>query len=332
MYQGTRPYIEEERQRVAAEKLAWEIKDEQQNIRNVTQRAQEIISQPLPAPVKEKVAAYETIIKEIEPLKSKETIKEKIKPQPAWKKYAVPVSAPQGAKKIAVIIDDLGADRLHTQQVIDLPAPLTLAFLPYPQNVRSLVKKGRAGGHEIMMHMPMEPLDPDLDHGSYVLRSDMSAPELEATLLKNLGAFEGYVGINNHMGSRLTQDTKAMRIVMANLYDAGLLFVDSRTISTSIAEQTAADYLVPHAARDVFLDNDPTVENVRKALMQAEVVAKRKGQAIVIGHPKQATIEALQEWLPGLAAKGFVLVPASALVEISAPQSPDRTSAAAGSD
>ena len=233
--------------------------------------------------------------------------------QPAWKKFAVPVTVPEGMPTVTIIIDDLGEDRAHTKEIIALPGPLTAAFLPYPAKVAEQVAEARKAGHEIMVHMPMEAEEADLDPGAYVLRSSMIPDSFEKVLEKNLAAFGGYVGINNHMGSRLTQDPAAMWIVMAHLYDHGLLFVDSRTIASSVAEDVAADYGVPHAARNVFLDNDPDVESVMKNLRTLEYLAIKKGHAIAIGHPKRATIDALKQWLPTLEGKRMMLVPASAV-------------------
>ncbi len=240
---------------------------------------------------------------------------------PAWKKYAVPVTVPPDLPKIIIIIDDLGPSRAHTAEVVALPGPLTLSFLPYPEHVRDMVEKGRAAGHEIMMHMPMEPVDAALDKGAYVLRPEMTPAQLAQTLESNMKAFDGYVGINNHMGSRLTQDRTAMGVVMEALRREGLLFVDSRTISTSVAEDEAARHGLPHAGRDVFLDNDPDPAAVFRRLALTEQVARRKGYAIAIGHPKTGTIEALHAWLPSLKDKGFTLVPVSAVAVVSAPAS-----------
>lgn len=220
---------------------------------------------------------------------------------------------PQGPR-IVVIIDDLGQDRRRTAEVIALPGPLTLAFLPYPSQLQPQVDTARRAGHEVLVHMPMEPEESDLDTGDYVLRMDMNAPEFESVLTKNMASFTGYVGINNHMGSRLTADDTAMRMVMAHLRDRGLLFVDSRTSPASIAARTAADRGVPYAVRDVFLDNDPSPQAVMTVLMSVEALAKQKGLAVAIGHPRDGTIAALKDWLPTLKEKGFVLAPVSAVV------------------
>lgn len=233
---------------------------------------------------------------------------------PAWKRYAVSAVTPPDQPKIVIVIDDLGVSREPSKAVLDLPGPLTLSFLPYAAHVEDLVDLGREKGHEIMVHMPMEPMDPDLDTGAIALTTGQTPEEFLAMLDRGLGVFGGYVGLNNHMGSRLTQDENAMRILMEQLRKRGLLFLDSKTVAASVAEKTAALYGVPHASRDVFLDDDPSLENARLSLEKTERIARRNGIAIAIGHPKTNTIEALREWLPTLADKGFALVPVSAVV------------------
>lgn len=236
------------------------------------------------------------------------------KKPPIWKKNAVPFEAKPNQPRVIIVIDDLGVNRELSKEVLELAAPMTLAFLPYARRVDELVEQGRKNGHEIMVHMPMEPMNPDIDTGSIVLRTDQDADEFEVMLGLGLSAFDGYVGINNHMGSRLTQDKDAMARLMRELYKRGLLFLDSRTIATSVAADTAANYQVPYAVRNVFLDHDPALEAVRESLARVEKMALKYGQAIAIGHPKANTITALKEWLPTLKEKGIVLAPVSSTV------------------
>lgn len=219
-----------------------------------------------------------------------------------------------GAKKIAIIIDDLGMDVKHTKQVLDLPAPITLAFLPYAPRTRELAASGKAKGHELIIHTPMEAMDGKLNIGPGGLKAGMSAAEMDAAFKVMLESFDGYVGINNHMGSRLTQDKAKMDELMGILASKKLFFVDSKTIQTSVAADEAAKAGVPYAERDVFLDHIESRAFVDKALAQAERTAARKGYAIAIGHPKSFTIEGLRAWLPTLKAKGIEIVPVSDLL------------------
>lgn len=249
---------------------------------------------------------------------------------PAWVQNSVKVHVPDGVARVVVIIDDMGVNSLMSEAVVGLPGPLTLSYLPYASDVSDLVGIASERGHEIMVHVPMEPLNDKLDPGQGVLTTDMSSEELSAALDSNLDVFDNYVGINNHMGSRLTQSAEAMALVMAEMKLRGLLFVDSRTISTSVADDTAEAYGVAHVSRDVFLDHNSDYESVRKSLEKLEEVALEHGYAVAIGHPKKNTIKALYEWLPTLGRKGIALVPVSDVVTV--PVVPESSSVAAVSE
>lgn len=231
-----------------------------------------------------------------------------------WQKYAVPSKATEGQSRVVIIIDDMGLNSHMTKRIADLPGPLELAFLPYADGVRGQAEAARKEGHEIMIHMPMEPMNGHLDMGPVALKMDMEPKVFDANLNVALNSLGGYVGINNHMGSRLTQNKEAMERLMEKLKDKGLLFVDSRTIHTSVAAETAAAYDVPYAIRDIFIDHVPTKEGVENSLKLVEEMALRRGVAIAIGHPKKVTIEALEKWLPTLAKKGIALAPVSEIV------------------
>jgi polysaccharide deacetylase 2 family uncharacterized protein YibQ len=162
--------------------------------------------------------------------------------------------------------------------------------------------------------VPMEPLDGELDAGPQALLDRLPADEVLRRLRWDLSRFDGYVGINNHMGSRFTQSRDGMRVVLQEIKNRGLLFIDSRTIADSVGGKLAAELGVPHADRDVFLDNEQEAAAVEQQLARTEEVARRRGYAIAIGHPHDATIAALTRWLPTLERRGFVLVPVSAIV------------------
>lgn len=218
--------------------------------------------------------------------------------------------------KISIIIDDMGMSRKYSRQVLDLPEPLTLAFLPYAQNLEDFTLPAKEKGHELIIHVPMEPMNPDLDLGPSGLTTDLDKEEFLRRLDEDIfPSFDDYVGVNNHMGSKLTQDEQAMNWLMSVLKEKNLLFIDSKTIHTSLAADTAHEYGVDYAERDVFLDHHDDLESVIKALVQLEQVAKKNGHAIAIGHPKRNTIEALRLWMPSIQERGLELVPVSELVQ-----------------
>lgn len=234
---------------------------------------------------------------------------------PAWVKYAVPAPKTAGHPMIAVVIDDLGVDRKRSEKVIPLRAPLTLAWMTYAQDLPRLTREARARGHELLVHMPMQPLGESWDPGPDVLEVNVNPEENRRRVKWGLERFEGFVGINNHMGSRYTGDRVGMRVVMEELKKHGLMFLDSVTTEKSVAPELARNYGVPFAARNVFIDNEQSVAAVLAQLQKAEAYARKHGSAIAIGHPHDSTLEALAQWLPGLDAKGFVLVPVTAIVK-----------------
>lgn len=232
-----------------------------------------------------------------------------------WLKYAVTAPETAGKPVIAIVIDDLGIDRRRSDRILSLPGPLTAAFMSYAKDLPRQAAAARAKGHELLLHMPMEPQDASYDPGPDVLVVGQSAEEVRRRVGHGLDAFEGMIGLNNHMGSRFTAHAAGMQVVMEELRRRGLVFLDSLTTGKSVGPGMARRYGVPAAVRDVFLDNKETVPAVLAQLARTEQVAKKHGNAIAIGHPHDATAEALAQWLPTLAAKGFVLVPVSAIIK-----------------
>ncbi|NQV55424.1 MAG: divergent polysaccharide deacetylase family protein [Rhodospirillales bacterium] len=225
-----------------------------------------------------------------------------------------PTASPARHLRIAIVIDDAGVDRKRTARAIALPGPLTIAFLAYAGNVSSQVKAAKAAGHEILAHVAMEAESYEVDPGPNVLLRDTEPAVVLKRLDWVLGRFTGYVGVNNHMGSKFTSDAANMRVVLQELKRRGLFFLDSRTSPLSKGETIAREIGMPSASRNVFLDNEPEFEQVMRRLEETEQVAMRNGSAVAIGHPKDATLVALAKWLPAIAAKGFTLVPVSQLM------------------
>ncbi len=239
--------------------------------------------------------------------------------RPAWQQYALAVPASAGRAMIAIVIDDMGLDKADSARVIALPGPVTIAFMTYASQLEDQARAARAAGHELWLHVPMEPLDGELDAGPNALKTGLPVKENRRRLDWALSRMAGYVGINNHMGSRFTSSEADMQLVLQAVRARGLAFLDSRTTASTVAGRMAAELGVPHIDRDVFIDNDETVESVLAQLAHAERIAEKRGYALAIGHPHATTIAALSQWLPTLKAKGLVLVPASALIRLERP-------------
>ena len=234
------------------------------------------------------------------------------KERAAWERFAVPCDVDPDTPVIAVVIDDLGLNRRMTKEIVSLPAPLTASFMSYAEDLDSQTAAARQAGHELLVHTPMEPFNNDPGPGALFL--GMSDDEIRNRLGVMLDSFSGYVGINNHMGSRFTSDRRSMDVVMEEVKKRGLLFLDSLTARHSKGKAAADAKGIPYAVRNVFLDNARKPSEVMKQLRLLERVAKRNGTAVGIGHPHRATAEALRLWIPEVQKRGFKLVPVSAVV------------------
>ncbi len=219
--------------------------------------------------------------------------------RPAWQRFAVPVANIGTRPMIAVVLDDLGLNRPGTRRAIALPGPLTLSFMTYAQGLGRMAARARAAGHELMLHVPMEPRDASYDPGPNVLGSALPEAELGRRLDWVLARFHGFVGVNNHMGSRFTASPRGMAAVMGALKSRGLLFLDSLTSPASVGAAMARRAGVAYATRDVFLDNEWSDRAaIARQLERLEAVALERGSAIGIGHPHRATLDVLARWLP----------------------------------
>ena len=234
------------------------------------------------------------------------------------KKLGVPEHKPAyfGNKPVIVIvIDDMGISHKRTADIASLKAPLTASFLTYGTKLNEQIENSRKNGQEIMIHAPME-AKTVADVAPDVLTTKMTKEEIKSNLLTMIKKFKDVKGINNHMGSKLTEDYDRMKAVMEVLKEEGLFFLDSKTSPKSKAEDAAADSGIAYAHRHVFLDNNNDKAYILGQLGKTEQLARKNGYAIAIGHPKTQTYAALKEWLPKLDEKGLVIEPLSKVVNI----------------
>jgi polysaccharide deacetylase 2 family uncharacterized protein YibQ len=232
--------------------------------------------------------------------------------QPTWRRNAVPF---RDLKRplVAIVIDDVGLDRARSKRAWELQGPLTMAFLPYARDLPEQTRAARARGHELMLHLPMEPNGRN-DPGPGALLLSHRDSELRRRLAAALDSFEGYVGANNHMGSRFTAHRPGMEVTLRHFKARGLLFLDSRTSAQTVGDQIAQEIGLPSVTRHVFLDDEDSLPAVRARLVETERLARAQGFVVAIGHPHESTLQALSEWLPRAAERGVVLAPISAVL------------------
>lgn len=216
---------------------------------------------------------------------------------------------------VVIVIDDMGVSLKRTADIISLKYPLTAAFLTYGKKLDKQLQAARETGFELMLHTPMEPFG-KADVAPDVLTTQMSLQEIKTNFEAMLQKFDGIKGINNHMGSRLTEDKARMAAVMDVLKDRDLFFLDSKTSAKSKAEEAAKEAGIPYAHRHVFLDNNNDKAYILGQLDKLETLARKNGYAIAIGHPKTQTFAALKEWLPQMNGKGLELWPLSRVIRV----------------
>ena len=216
--------------------------------------------------------------------------------------------------RLAIVIDDWGHDWAAAQDFLDLDIPFTAAVLPYRTKTDEMISKLRQKGLEIILHLPMEPQNPNIEIGEGAITTDLNENEIRAKVEDALRAVDGAVGVNNHMGSKATSDPKVMQAVFDVFIDSDLYFIDSWTAPTSVAGQMAWERGIPTATNQAFLDHYDDVEKVKSQLERLIRLARRDGQALGIGHVRPQTYRALVEMKPRFKEAGVVLVPASKVV------------------
>ncbi|MCW5752612.1 MAG: divergent polysaccharide deacetylase family protein [Alphaproteobacteria bacterium] len=235
----------------------------------------------------------------------------------AWQVYARPFDRADPRPRIAILIGDLGFSVSASNAAIErLPQGVTLAFAPYAEDLQNWIGKARLHGHEVMLQLPMEPLDyPTNDPGPRALLTSLGADDNMRRLEWMLGRFSGYVGVTNYMGSKFTTSAADMRPILEALRDRGLLFVDSRSSQRSVAWSVARELRMAHAANNRFIDNEASRLSIDARLEELERIARDHGTALGIGYPYPVTIERVAAWAAQLERKGLLLAPVSAVVQ-----------------
>ncbi len=240
---------------------------------------------------------------------SAKTTRKSTQPEPV---ASVPRPEP---KKVAIVIDDLGGDLAFLQELINLKVPLTVAIIPELALAKESAELAERNNLEVIIHLPLEAFNHQTGGAEGLIRTSMSPVEVRQILERNLSILPSAKGLNNHMGSKATADESLMEIIISFLKDHDLYFLDSKTSSRSIAYELALKKKVPAAARHIFLDADEDRRKIPGRIVELFNLARKKGQAIGIGHPYPETLEALKTYLPKAADYDLQVVPVSALVK-----------------
>ena len=242
---------------------------------------------------------------------------------PLWRRNSQPFDEKNELPRIAVVLTGLGLSSAGTEAAIkQLPAAVTLSFTPYSRKLNQWIALARVNGHEVMLDLPMEPTSyPQDDPGPRGLLTALSSRQNLERLRWTLDRATGYVGVATVMGSRFTASEQHLTPVLKALKNRGLLFLDNRASDESIAGALASEIGLPRAVNDRALDRAQASRVAIDArLVQIETIARANGTAVAMGRPYPVTIERLRVWAKGLAARGFVLAPISAVADRQRPQ------------
>ena len=221
------------------------------------------------------------------------------------------------APRLAVIIDDLGYEFAAGQRVVNLPGPVACAILPSTPSAKRLAEAARANGKEILLHLPLQAQESSgpVEPGGLLL--DMSRSQFAETFASDIEAVPFAVGVNSHRGSMLTRHPGHMSWLMEEIAARGnLFFVDSYTTAESVALQLAQEAGIPSTRRDVFLDPDRSPATLVREFARLKKLARESGFAVGIGHPYPATLDFLEQELPGLSDEGYELISISHMVAL----------------
>ncbi len=212
---------------------------------------------------------------------------------------------------LSLIIDDLGQNLPRDRRVLALPGPVTAAIMPDTPHAAEFAREAHRAGKIVILHMPMDPAT-----GPFAWHPDLPMEELEKRLNAAFQAVPYASGINNHMGSRMTVEPKAMAWLMADLQRRHKFFVDSRTSARTVAAAQAQKIGLASVSRDVFLDDEQTEQAITAQLQTAISLARKQGSAVMIGHPYPQTLAVLERELPKLKAQGIEWIDIKSMISL----------------
>jgi len=217
--------------------------------------------------------------------------------------------------KVAFIIDDLGYETEVAKKMMELEFPVALSILPFLQHSEFTAEEGRKNNQEIMLHLPMEPNNSGANPGPGAIKSSMSEEEIRQAVRECILDFPYAIGVNNHMGSKITKDREIMEIILEEIKGYNLFFIDSMTTKDSIAYKVAQEMEIKSAVRSVFLDNENDMDYIKGQMLEVQETALREGEVIAIGHSRINTFYVLKRMIPELIKAGIEIVPVSELVK-----------------
>lgn len=243
-----------------------------------------------------------------------------IKPRAAAKEVAKKKELPQIQKnyqrpKVVIVMDDFGYTMGNLDALFAAKKPVTFSILPNLTYSKRVAQKALANGYEVILHLPLESLNSAASVEASTIKTGMDEKEVLAILDRDIAGVPGIKGVSNHQGSKATEDSALMGIIMKELKKRNLFFFDSLVTQRSVCRDVARSYGVPYAKRDFFLDNDMSEDAIEKQLLSLRRYAFRKGSAIAVCHDRKNTVAVLKRMMGDLAADGIVFVRLSDMVK-----------------
>ncbi len=218
--------------------------------------------------------------------------------------------------RIAIVIDDLGFSIDRARDILNINVPVSFAVLPYRTYSTEIANEANAMGRDVLLHLPMEPADyPKYDPGEGSIFLSMSDEEISGQVAMDIEAVPHIIGVNNHMGSKFSENREKMAVVLNAVREKELFFLDSKTSPKTTGFSLAKEIGLRALDRNVFLDNDQDVAYTVTKFEELIEIAKKHGSAIAIGHPHPTTIAALEKMVERFESEGIEVVPVSSLLD-----------------
>ncbi|MGR7944595.1 MULTISPECIES: divergent polysaccharide deacetylase family protein [unclassified Paenibacillus] len=221
-----------------------------------------------------------------------------------WLAGSIAAHAEGSGRTLAIVIDDFGNGMTGTEEMLKLPVPFTVAVMPFMPTTKEDAEAAYRLGHDVIVHMPMEPnkgLKKWLGPGA--LTADLSDEEIRKRVEAAIDNVPHAIGMNNHMGSKITADSRIMRIVLTVCKERGLFYLDSRTTPHSVVAEVSAEVGVPALYNNVFLDDVYTEQHISKQVGLLRKHLEKHESCITIGHvgpPGLKTSSVLKQSIPGM--------------------------------
>jgi len=229
----------------------------------------------------------------------------------------VPIEhVPGSGGEIAIIIDDWGQTTANCKYLKEIPEPLAVSILPGLRHTKDVASCAKLYHKVAMLHLPLEAMhNGDFYPPNYIIKTTMNPALVSRIVDADMAQLPSIEGVNNHMGSKATEDRNLMRLIFRKIKKRGLFFIDSMTAPHSVCSGLADEMGMTFGKRDVFLDNVNTREAIIKQIMVLAQRARNKGYAVAIGHDRHLTMQVIKDEIPLLENQGFQIVSIKALLK-----------------